>query len=109
MITLFSFHANWCDFVDFCKIVIIFSISVILRPQRRSGEVSNCYTCVVTGSQIIVLDENDNNGFVQGKGIVECSPSQNVSEWNLERYRGNVRHSFGWLANGANHEHIIQN
>ncbi len=32
-ITLFSFHINWHDFVDFSKIVIIFSISVILSHQ----------------------------------------------------------------------------
>ncbi len=63
--TLFSFLANWCDFVNFCKHVIIFSISVILKAEREADEVTNCYTYVVMCSRIIVLEENDNDGFVR--------------------------------------------
>ncbi len=36
VITLFSFHANKRNFVNFLKIVIIFLISVILKQERRS-------------------------------------------------------------------------
>ncbi len=51
---LFSIHANCCDFVYFCKIV-----------KEEADEVTNRYTYVVMCSQIIVLEENDNDGFVR--------------------------------------------